>query len=361
MGEEKNVWRILDTGLNHAAYHMALDEVLLESIEQGSSPSTLRFLRFQPCVLVGYNQVVEDEVNVEFCESRGLDINRRISGGGAILMEPSTLGWELIGKREVLSGLGTIEEIYQRLCQGCILALKELGVDARFRPHNDIEVDGRKISGAGGTDLGETFLFHGTVLVDIDLDLMLQTLRIPTIKLSDKGIASLKERLTWLKREIGHVPSMDRLMDAIARSFESVLGIHYIHGELNPHEATELEKRIPRFQSLEWIYVRQKVGTLSMGNSTYKAPGGIIRVSLGLDRVRQRITSLMITGDFFAYPSRVILDLEAALKNCPIKKEELTKRVEAFFAAYEYHIPGVTPLDISRAIDKAIPDGQREE
>lgn len=358
MTDENNAWRLLDTGINHAAHHMALDKVLIESIDQSSSPSTLRFMRFKPCVLVGYNQVVEDEVNVEFCKAQGLEINRRISGGGAILMEPSTLGWELIGKKDVLSGWGSIEEIYERLCQGCIAAFKEWGVDARFRPHNDIEVNGRKISGAGGTDLGDTFLFHGTILIDFNLEVMLNALKVPAAKLSDKGIASMKERLTWLKRELVEVPTMDSLMQGIVRGFEKILGIRCLPGELNDHEIKDLELHIPQFQSQEWINLRQKK-SLIIGSSSYKAPGGLIRVNLGLDTVRQRIQSLMITGDFFAYPSFIINDLEAALKNCSIQTEELTRSVQEFLNKREYHIPGVSSLDLIRAIEQAVTNVKR--
>lgn len=361
MKGERKVWRrLVDTGPKSADYLMALDEVLLDLITAGRSLNTLRFLRFEkPTVLVGFNQVVEDEVNIEYCEVNGLDINRRITGGGAILMEPSAVGWELIAKKDVLSGLGTMEDIYRNLCQGCILALRELGIDAQFRPHNDIEINGRKISGAGGTDLGDTFLFHGSILVDLDLECMVNALKIPAAKLSDKGIASMKERLTWIKREIEVPPTLEEIMDGVARGFEQVLGIQYEPGNLTPLEERELEKHLPRFQSEEWIYARKKPGALTEGEAAYKAPGGLIRVSLVLDKVRNRVQSLMITGDFFAYPSRIITDLESHLRFCSIQREELDNRIKEFFEGKQYHIPGVTPAHILRAIEEAIRDGRR--
>ena len=94
-------WRLLDTGFLSAAENMALDRVLLESRAAGESPNTLRFLQFSaPSVLVGCHQQLDQEVRLEFCRERGLEVNRRITGGGAILFEPCHIGWEIIASRD---------------------------------------------------------------------------------------------------------------------------------------------------------------------------------------------------------------------------------------------------------------------
>ena len=91
------VFRLLDTGLMTAAENMGLDEVLTRRAGQGLSPPTLRFLRFAPdAALVGYHQEVERELRLCYCQEQGIDINRRLTGGGAILFQSSALGWELI-------------------------------------------------------------------------------------------------------------------------------------------------------------------------------------------------------------------------------------------------------------------------
>jgi lipoate-protein ligase A len=357
---DKRMWRLLDTGVRRAAEQMTLDEILLESVDRGMSPNTLRFYRFFPCVLVGYNQVVEDEINVNYCRVQNLDINRRVSGGGAILMEPDTIGWELIGAKEVLAGMGSIEEIYRLLCQGCINALEKLGVKAQFRPNNDIEVDGKKISGTGGTDLGDTFLFHGTILTDFDLEMMLGALRVPAVKLADKGIASLRERLTWLSRELEQVPPAKEIMKAVIAGFEEVLNIKCSPGELTEFEQKELEIRLPKFESDSWVYAKKKRPVSMMGIASAKAPGGLIRVDLSVDSKRKLITGIIITGDFFAYPPRLIADLEAILKNCSIKNFELRRRIEQFFTGRDCYIPGVSPDDLAQVVEAAISSCQKE-
>ncbi|MHA1937880.1 MAG: lipoate--protein ligase family protein, partial [Candidatus Thorarchaeota archaeon] len=94
-------WRLLDTGVLSGAQNMALDDALLECRAENETPNTLRFLQFNPStVLVGYHQSVEQEARIDFCRENGVDINRRITGGGAILFTPSCLGWEIFADKE---------------------------------------------------------------------------------------------------------------------------------------------------------------------------------------------------------------------------------------------------------------------
>ena len=103
-------------------------------------------------------------------------------------------------------------------------ALRSLGIDASFRPVNDIEVHGRKISGTGGTEIRDAFLFQGTLLVDLNIQVMLRALRVPTEKLKDKEIDSLKERMTCLRWELGKVPPVEEIKSAIIGGFSKTFG-----------------------------------------------------------------------------------------------------------------------------------------
>lgn len=344
-----NEWRIIDTGIIDAPINMALDEIILHEVNSGKSPNTLRIMRFAPpCVLLGYNQNVYDEVKVDYCIEHGIPINRRISGGGTIYMEPSTVGWEIVASKDMLPSK-SIEEIYKFLCGGCMGALKMLGVDAAFRPHNDIEAGGRKISGTGGTEYGNTFLFHGTVLVNFSLEVMLEALNTPLEKLADKGLSTMSERLTWLSRELDAVPDADEIISALLKSFSSLFGISGRKGSLTEYEKEQCKSRLPYFQSEAWIFGRSHKNKTSE-SAAYKAPGGLIRVFSVVDR--NFISSIIINGDFFAYPSRLIPDLETSLKNCRVS--DLENKVAAFFGSCEWHIPGVTQDDFVAAIKAAL-------
>ena len=174
-------WRLLDTGPLTAAENMALDEVLLELKAEGKIAPTLRFLQFSPpCVLVGHHQSVDEEIRLDYCRSNGIGINRRLTGGGALYWGTRELGWEIYISKIHPSVPATFEELYRKFGESAARGLRHLGVDAQFRPRNDIEIQGRKISGTGGTELSGAILFQGTVLVDFDIDVMLRALRIPT-------------------------------------------------------------------------------------------------------------------------------------------------------------------------------------
>jgi lipoate-protein ligase A len=349
-------WRLLDTGPRSAAENMALDEVVLTARARRAVPNTLRLLQFSPpCTLIGYHQAVEQEIRVSYCQEHGIDINRRLTGGGGLFWGESELGWEIFAAQDDPRFPRNVEVLYERLCQGAIRGLEKLGVRAAFRPKNDIEVQGRKISGTGGTSMDGAFLFQGTLLVDFDVDTMLRALRIPTEKLKDKEIASLRERVTCLAWELDRLPPLAQIKEALVAGFAEALGVSFAPAPLSALEEELLAQRLPFFQSEEWIYgVRRPLNDRAELRALYKSPGGLIRVSLLVDSRGRRIREVFITGDFFVYPRRAILDLEARLKGAPARVDAVRAIVEEFFATTDMQIPGVTAADMVRTLAEAL-------
>ncbi len=353
---QPETWRLLDTGSRSAAENMALDEVILTARARQAVPNTLRFLQFSPpCTLVGYHQAVEEEVRVSYCQEHGIDINRRLTGGGGLFWDESQLGWEIYAAQDDPRFPRRVELLYERLCQGAIRGLEKLGVSASFRPKNDIEVQGRKISGTGGTSMDGAFLFQGTLLVDFDVDTMLRALRIPTEKLKDKEISSLRERVTCLAWELGVLPPLERVKEALAAGFAEALGVSFAPAPLSALEEALLAERLPFFRSDEWVYgVRRPLNHRAELRALYKSAGGLIRVSLLVNAAARRIQEAFITGDFFVYPRRAVLDLEARLKGAPAEVEAVRAVVEEFFDTTDVQIPGVTAADVVRTLAEAL-------
>jgi len=360
--DDKNMterWRLLDTGVLTGAENMALDDVVLECRDQGKTPNTLRFLQFNPpTVLVGYHQSVRQEVRIDYCKRNGVDINRRITGGGAILFTPTCLGWEIYADKTA-SGIGDLkrdlDRLARRICNGAVAGLRRLGVNAEFRPKNDIEVNGRKISGTGGTERGTSFMYQGTLLVDFDVDLMLRTLRIPVEKLKDKEVESVKQRVTCLKWELGYVPPLQDIKSAIVEGFAEVLGVEFEAEGLYPCEKRLFEERLPHFQSDDWVYmIEPPEDTQGQVTAVRKTPGGLIRVSLALNVPGNFIVSSFITGDFQIFPQRAVMDLEARLKNLPADDESIAQAVRSFFEETGARIFGVEPEDLIELIYEAV-------
>ena len=189
-------FRLLDRGHLTAAENMALDQIILEEVAAKMSPPTIRFLQFAPpAALVGYHQDVDLEIRSDYCRTRGIDVNRRITGGGAIYFQESALGWELFGVQGEAPFRDSFEAILDRICSVAAAGLSRLGTNARFRPRNDIEIDGRKISGTGGVTISGGFMFQGTVLVKNEVEQFLKALRVPVEKLKKREIESLMERI----------------------------------------------------------------------------------------------------------------------------------------------------------------------
>ncbi len=336
--------------------NVTLDETILKNKSEDLVPNTLRFLQFSPnAVLVGYHQSVEQEIRVEFCREKKIDINRRLTGGGAIYFDAPQLGWEIFASKSHPGIPKKVEELYEKLCEGAIKGLKKLGVNAAFRPKNDIEVEGRKISGTGGALEGNAFLFQGTLLTDFDVETMLRALRIPIEKLKDKEIESVKERVTCLKWELGHVPELETMKKAIREGFEEVFGVQFEEGELTQKEKEDFENRLSYFESEKWIYgLRRPLKHRHELRAVHKASGGLIRASVVADSKLKRIHSILLTGDFFAYPKRTILDLEARMKDTSSERSHLKNLITEFFREKKPQIPGIEPGDFTKVIFKAL-------
>ena len=362
-------WRLLDTYKRSAAENMALDEALLELKSQERIPHTLRFLQFSnPSVLVGHHQSVEEEARLDYCHRKGIEINRRLTGGGALYWGEQELGWEIYISKTDPKIPSRIEDLYRRMGEAAALGLRHLGVRAHFRPKNDIEVKGRKISGMGGTELSGAILFQGTVLVDFDVDEMLRALRIPTEKLRDKEIESVKDRVTCLRWELGRTPPILEIKASLTKGFGEAFGITFNHKPLTTEEENLLRVKLPYFSSQDYIFkIREALPRRKTLTSILKAPGGLIRISIAIDMRTQVINQILITGDFFAYPKRSIFDLESILKNSKASPTHIEEIIRSFFFKEKPKIPGVTENHFIQAVDEAIqkmhllPHGFNEE
>lgn len=326
-------WRLLDSGLRRAAENIAFNKALLESHQEGHSPNTLRFLRFTPSALVGFHQDIAQELKVEYCREHDIEIQRRITGGGAIFFDPSQIGWELyLDKRAV--GTADMDAIARRICEAAARGISALGVDARFRPRNDIEVDGRKISGTGGASDGDSILYQGTLLIEFDIERMLRVLRIPAEKLSDKAIATARERVVNLKELLGVAPAMDDVKRSIAGAFAQEFGVSFAESDrLGDAERERYEAALAEVDRQEWVYQHDRPeSSAPILEGIYRSAGGLMRAAVVLDEPRQRLKQVWITGDFFVNPRRMVIDLEAALRNTALT--DLDRTVGQFFATY---------------------------
>ena len=183
--------RTLETGFNPAATNMAIDEALMETV--GEVP-ILRIYGWRPAaVSIGYFQSMNEEVNFAKCREVGVDVVRRLTGGGAVLHE-CELTYSFISREYPKN----IMESYRWICDAIVMSINRLGFDANFVPLNDIVIGGKKVSGNAQTRRKGVLLQHGTILLGVDVNKMFSVLKVPSEKLRDKIIKDAKERVTSL-------------------------------------------------------------------------------------------------------------------------------------------------------------------
>lgn len=251
-------WRLIDLRIENAPTQMAIDEAIAMTVKRGDTPSTIRLYRWKPsAVSIGYFQSIEKEVDLKVCEKYGVDVTRRITGGGAVYHDyHGELTYSLITPERDPKIPRDILESYELICGAIVKGLEDLGVSSQFKPINDIVSGGKKISGNAQTRRHGSLLQHGTILVDSDLKRMFQVLRVSETKISDKFIKAAEERVTNIRRYLDREVSFDEVKNAIIRGFEATLDIHLEPEELSSEEESLADELYKKYISKEWVFQR---------------------------------------------------------------------------------------------------------
>ncbi|MBN2230960.1 MAG: lipoate--protein ligase family protein [Candidatus Thorarchaeota archaeon] len=251
--------RFIDLTTHNAYENMAIDEAIMLSMKDGKVIPTLRFYRWQPsAVSIGTFQGMRDEVDIEFCTSKGIDVIRRITGGGAVYHDyEGEITYSIILPRGHRLVPDDIIESYKIICEGIVLSLDYLGIKSEFKPINDVVVGSKKVSGNAQTRRHSCVLQHGTILLDLDVRLMFSILKVPKEKISDKMIADAKDRVISIRDLTGLKISMNELMDALETGFSEALGIDLVRGTLTDGEREAATRLVREKYSIDkWNFKR---------------------------------------------------------------------------------------------------------
>jgi len=244
-------WQLIHTSPQDPALHMALDDVLTHEVGAGHRSPTLRIWEWaSSAVVIGRFQSLRNEVDMAAAQRHGIEVVRRISGGGAMFIEPgNTITYSLYAPKSLVHGM-SFQQAYAYLDTWVLEALGELGIKAWYQPLNDITSEGGKIAGAAQVHRGNAVLHHVTMAYDIDANKMLDVLRIGREKLSDKGTLSAAKRVDPLRSQTG-LPREDVITQMIA-TFKRLHGLtdsELGNDELRRAEALAKE----RFSSVQWL------------------------------------------------------------------------------------------------------------
>jgi len=246
-------WQLIREGPRPPEMHMALDEVLTYEVGRGARPATLRIWEWtQNAVILGRFQSVRNEVDPDGAAKHGVKVVRRITGGGAMFTEPqNAITYSLYAPESLVKGLSFVDS-YAFMDDWVLEALRSMGVEAVYKPINDISSAQGKIGGAAQTRRAGAVLHHVTMAYDIDTPKMLEVLRIGREKLSDKGSVSANRRVTPLREQTA-LPR-ETIVERFARTFDELYGL--TPSTLTPAELESAERlRREKFDSDEWLYL----------------------------------------------------------------------------------------------------------
>jgi lipoate-protein ligase A len=253
-----NEFRFLDIEYPEEPHlSLATEEAIFLEVMRGNSPPTFRFYRHSNAVILGCFQLADQEVDMDVAERNSIKIVKRFTGGGAVYHDMGNLNFSIITRDTFDIGLN-VTKLYSTMIGGAVNAFRGMGMDAVSGKLNDVTVNGRKILGAAATIREKTLLFHAAVLVDTNLNTLASVLKVPGVKLKDKGVQTILERVTNIKKLSGH--DITDVRKALMDSYSIELGITMKEGDI-----TEKEKRLARellakkYSRKEWTHGREMI------------------------------------------------------------------------------------------------------
>ena len=285
---------------------MALDEFCLENIVLDEPYFYL--WRNRPSVIIGLNQNAYSEVNLKYLEENGINLVRRVTGGGAVYHDLQNLNYTIVGWPAANDTAATGPAVI-------VNALRELGVPAELTGRNDIFVEGRKVSGYARRVSKQQEIIHGTLMYDVDIDTLTHVLDTPGSKLNAKGIGSVKSRVANLKDYLPGFKSLDEVQAALQDILAN--GDHQM--ELTESQLNEVRIMAEtKFSTWDFIYGRSRQADLVR---KAKLPCGTVEAAISLDR--GLITRISFSGDFmFDEPPT---ELESVLTGCRFERAAIVE------------------------------------
>lgn len=166
-------------------FYLAMEEYVARYVDDDA------FFVWQsdPTVIIGRNQVLENEVNLPFCKDNDIQVYRRKSGGGCVYSDKGNVMVSYVSSR------GNVSDVFDKYLSALSESLQRLGVPAMRSGRNDILVEGRKVSGNAFQMMPDRCVVHGTLLYSTDIDVLTEAIRPPLEKLNRHGVESVRQRV----------------------------------------------------------------------------------------------------------------------------------------------------------------------
>ncbi|MBO0961265.1 lipoate--protein ligase [Neobacillus sp. MM2021_6] len=298
-------------GITDPRINLAIEEYALKNLD--INESYLLFYINEPSIIIGKNQNTIEEINTEYVEGNGIHVVRRLSGGGAVYHDLGNLNFSFITKDD-----GESFHNFRKFTEPVVEALKKLGVNAELSGRNDLEVEGRKISGNAQFSTRGRMFSHGTLLFHSEMDHVVAALKVKKDKIESKGIKSVRSRVANISEFLAERIDIQEFRSLILTSiFEGQEQIpEYVLTEEDWEKIHQLSKE--RYQNWDWNYGRSPKFNLQ---HSHRFPVGSIDVRLEVNK--GILENCKIYGDFFGVGE--VSDIENRLKGIRYEKTEIEK------------------------------------
>jgi lipoate-protein ligase A len=273
-------WRYIITEAMSPAMNMAVDEAILIKHSEGKVPPTVRFYTWNPATLsIGYFQKAEKEIDMEAVKRNGLGFVRRPTGGRAVLHDQE-LTYSVIVSESHAKMPSSVTEAYKVISMGLLHGFQQLGLQAEMvslaseeekekysSPGSsacfdspswyELVVEGKKVAGSAQTRQKGVILQHGSILLDMDVELLFSLLKFPSERVKQRMIDSFKQKAVTINEVSPRPVSLAEAVEAFRKGFASGLQIELVEQELTGEEKALAEELAQtRYSADEWNFRR---------------------------------------------------------------------------------------------------------
>ena len=311
----------VDTHSEDACFNFGVEYYFAS--EKRLPDSVFMLWRTSPTLMIGKYQSTAAEIDRAYAEEHGIEVVRRMSGGGTIFTDLG--GWQFT----FIDRTGREQIDFSEYIRPILHALSALGIEAEWSGRNDLLIGGRKFSGNAQYRLGDTTVHHGSLLFDTDVETMVRSTTVDPTKLITKSIASVRQRVTNISEHLKTPLTPLEFRDRLAAQILGEGGEAY---ELTGEDIARANALADRFfRPWETRYGADPKYSIVRSART---PGG--KLEFRLDVKKGVITAASLTGDFFA--SRPAEEICSVLVGLPLRRDILLPALETGLSDVIYKV-----------------------
>ena len=326
------IYIISDT--NETAFNIASEEYAFKKLLDEDMIFMLWINK--PSIIVGRHQNTIEEINRDYVKENGIEVVRRISGGGAVYHDYNNLNYTIISKESEDKAFD-----FKSFSVPVIKTLESLGVKAEFTGRNDLEIDGKKFCGNAQAYINGRIMHHGCLLFDVDLSVLAKSLKVSKDKIESKGVKSVRARVTNIVNELPEkidvIQFRDLLLEYMKKEYPEIHEYKF-----NEEDIKEIEKsRKEKFGNWDWNYGKSPEYNITRSHKFEKG-----KIEIYANVIESKIDNIKIYGDFFGIED--VSAVEDILKGVKYEREDVLKVLNSINLSR--YFAGITPEEVAEVI-----------